>query len=181
MPRFGCWRAAAFLVAALAGWPQPTAAQFEPGNSSRAQFRLLDDLRGRVVLLDFWATWCAPCLVEIPRLRRLHGELEQEGLTIVGVSLDVTDARSFASWTRRQGVTWPQVRDGRGYSGELPRLFGIDALPSTILFDRQGRIAARDLRGAALERAIRGLLAREHHRINNSPHQQISLAGVGRD
>lgn len=150
---------AAFVLAALPFWPQPLTAQDQPGILNREEFGALGDLRGKVVLLDFWATWCAPCLAELPRLRRLHEELEREGLVIVGVSLDAMEARRFASWTQRQGVTWPQVRDGRSYAGDLPRMFGIEQLPSTVLFDRQGRIAARDLRGAPLERAIRALLA----------------------
>lgn len=151
--------AAAFVLAALPSWPQPLTAQDQPGILNREEFRGLGDLRGKVVLLDFWATWCAPCLEELPRLRKLHEELEDEGLAIIGVSLDAMEPRRFASWTRRQGVTWPQVRDGRSYAGDLPRLFGIEQLPSTVLLDRQGRIAARDLRGARLETAIRALLA----------------------
>ena len=150
---------AAFLLSALPFWPQPLTAQDQPGILNREEFRGLGDLRGKVVLLDFWATWCAPCLEELPRLRKLHEELEDEGLVIIGVSLDAMEPRRFASWTRRQDVTWPQVRDGRSYAGDLPRLFGIEQLPSTVLFDRQGRIAARDLRGARLETAIRALLA----------------------
>ena len=150
---------AAFVLAALPFWPQPLTAQDQPEILNREEFRGLGDLGGKVVLLDFWATWCAPCLAELPRLRRLHEELEGSGLVIVGVSLDAMETRRFASWTRRQGVTWPQVRDGRSYAGDLPRLFGIEQLPSTVLFDRQGRIAARDLRGARLETAIRELLA----------------------
>ena len=157
---------AAFVLAALPFWPQPITAQDQPGILNRVELsttdgqRLsLDALRGKVVLLDFWATWCAPCLAEIPRLRRLHEDLEAQGLVVIGVSLDAMDTRRFTSWTQRQGVTWPQVRDGRSYAGDLPRMFGIEQLPSTVLIDRQGRIAARDLRGERLETAIRALLA----------------------
>jgi thiol-disulfide isomerase/thioredoxin len=157
---------AAFVVAALPFWPQPITAQGATAPVHRDTFvttdgtRLsLDALRGKVVLLDFWATWCAPCLVELPRLRRLHGELGASGLVIVGVSLDATEPRRFASWTRRHDITWPQVRDGRGYNGALARAFDVEELPSTALFDRDGRLAARDLRGEPLEAAIRRLLA----------------------
>lgn len=157
---------AAFLFVALSFWPRPLAAQDHPGTLPRGEFtttdgtRLsLEGLRGKVVLLDFWATWCAPCLAELPRLRRLHEELGPSGLVIVGVSLDAIDARRFASWTRRNRVTWPQVRDGRSYQGALARAFEIEELPATVLFGRDGRLAARDLRGEPLETTIRGLLA----------------------
>ncbi|MBA3950006.1 MAG: TlpA family protein disulfide reductase [Acidobacteria bacterium] len=157
---------AAFVLAALPFWPQPITAQPDPAPFYRDAFvttdgtRLsLEALRGKVVLLDFWATWCAPCLAELPRLRQLHEELGPSGLVIVGVSLDAIEPRRFASWTRRNGVTWPQVRDGRSYNGALARAFNVEELPATALFDRDGRLAARDIRGEPLEAAIRRLLA----------------------
>jgi thiol-disulfide isomerase/thioredoxin len=147
---------AAFVLIAVPFWPQPiTAQEFLTTDGTRLS---LDALRGKVVLLDFWATWCAPCLAELPRLRRLHEELGPSGLVIVGVSLDAIEARRFASWTRRNGVTWPQVRDGRSYNGALARAFDVEELPSTVLFDREGRLAARDIRGEQLEAAIRRLV-----------------------
>ncbi|MDQ3168878.1 MAG: TlpA family protein disulfide reductase [Acidobacteriota bacterium] len=156
---------AAFVLVATACWPGPIAAQ-SPGEPHRAEFRTIDGtrmtleaLRGKVVLLDFWATWCAPCLVELPRLRRLHDELGNASLVIVGVSLDTTEPRRLASWTRRNNIGWPQVHDGRGYNGALARQFGVEELPATLLFDRDGRLAARDLRGVRLEATIRALLA----------------------
>lgn len=133
-----------------------------PGPFNRVEFRTvdnraiaLDDLRGRVVLLDFWATWCAPCLAELPRLKKLHTQYGAEDFAIIGISLDSLDRRSFTSWVRRNGIAWPQVLEGRGYNGDLARLFSVEKLPVTILIDKQGRIAARDLRGARLEEAIR--------------------------
>lgn len=161
---------AAFLLAALPFWPRPITAQGEPETLNRGEFReaftttdgtrlSLEALRGKVVLLDFWATWCAPCLAELPRLRRLHEELSASGLVIIGVSLDGIEPRRFRSWTRRNGVAWPQVRDGRSYQGALARAFDVEELPATALFGRDGRLAARDLRGEPLEAAIRRLLA----------------------
>jgi len=144
---------ALLIFATLASWPTPITAQAQPGKFNREEFR------GRVVLLDFWATWCAPCLEELPRLRRLHETREADGLAIVGVALDATDRRALTSWLRRNGVTWPQIHDTRGYDGELAQQFDVDRLPATVLFDRDGRIVARDLRGDRLEAAIDALLA----------------------
>ncbi len=152
---------AAFAMIALACWPAPITAQDQPAVAFRTTDgarMTLDALRGKVVLLDFWATWCAPCLVEMPRLRRLHAELSPR-LIIVGVSLDTIEPRRLASWTRRNGVAWPQVHDGRGYNGPLALQFGVETLPATALFAQDGRLAARDIRGEQLEAAIRRLLA----------------------
>jgi thiol-disulfide isomerase/thioredoxin len=160
VPRFVRRLTAAFVLMAAPCWPlNSSPAQFTSEIRTTDGARLTPDgLRGKVVLLDFWATWCAPCLVEMPRLRRLHEELGAD-LVIVGVSLDTTEPRRLAAWTRRHGVAWPQVHDGRGYNGPLARQFGVESLPATVLFDRDGRLAARDIRGAQLEAAIRRLLA----------------------
>ncbi len=121
------------------------------------QLLQFEHLRGRVVLLDFWATWCAPCLAEMPRLKRLYAAYPREHFMLVGISLDSSDRRAFTSWLRRNRIEWPQVQDTRGYNGDLARRFAIDKLPVTLLFDRDGRLAHRDLRGPKLESAIRVL------------------------
>jgi cytochrome c biogenesis protein CcmG, thiol:disulfide interchange protein DsbE len=117
-----------------------------PGESS------LDDYRGRVVVLNFWASWCAPCRDEAPLLQRWHRRIAPRGGTVLGVdALDATDdAREFV---RRFGITYPNVRD---VSGARLRPFGIAAYPETFVLDRRGRIAAL-VRGPVTEQ----FLARE--------------------
>jgi thiol-disulfide isomerase/thioredoxin len=117
-------------------------------------------LRGRVVLVDFWATWCAPCLAELPRLQQLHRAYADRGLTIVGVSLDRSSTRDFRSWLQRQGVRWPQVREGFGYDGPLTRLFGVETLPASFLFDADGRLLAARRQGGSLDADVRALMER---------------------
>jgi thiol-disulfide isomerase/thioredoxin len=119
------------------------------------------EMRGRVVLLDFWATWCAPCLAELPRLKALRDRHSREHFEILGISLDVTSRQSFVSWLNRNRIDWPQVHERAGYSAGVPRLFGIDRLPRTILVGRDGTIAAVDLRGDHLAARIDELVRAE--------------------
>jgi thiol-disulfide isomerase/thioredoxin len=117
-----------------------------------------DALRGRVVLIDFWATWCAPCLEDLPRLKRLHARQGAHGLTIIGVSLDRASTRDFRSWLQRQAIVWPQVREAGQYDSPMARRFGVDAIPASYLFDRDGRMQATSLRGQALEARVTALV-----------------------
>jgi cytochrome c biogenesis protein CcmG, thiol:disulfide interchange protein DsbE len=109
----------------------------------------LRDYRGKVVVLNFWASWCAPCRDEAPLLERWHRRIAREGGTVLGVNaLDATDdAREFV---RRFGITYPNVRD---VSGERLKPFGIAAYPETFVIDRRGRIAAL-VRGPVTERFL---------------------------
>ncbi len=116
------------------------------------------ELEGRVVLLDFWATWCAPCLAELPHLKQLHERYSDRGFVLLGVALDTIDRRRLRSFLQRQEIRWPQVHETRGASGDAARAFDVEAVPSTVLVDRSGRIVARDFRGPALETTIETLL-----------------------
>jgi thiol-disulfide isomerase/thioredoxin len=124
-------------------------------------------LRDRVTLIDFWATWCAPCLAELPHLKRARAQYSREDFEILGVSFDVSDRRSFVSWLNRHAVRWPQVFDGRGRMSPAARHFRVDAVPASWLVGPDGRIVARNLRGERLLAAIDDEVARLHMRRNN--------------
>ncbi len=107
------------------------------------------NLRGRITLVDFWATWCAPCLRELPFLKRAR-ELYGDEFEVLGVSLDTFSRRELRSWMARQGVEWPQIHASGGYDDELSIAFGIDRLPTNFLLDQAGRLRAVDVRGRDL-------------------------------
>jgi len=118
-----------------------------------------EDLRGRVVLIDFWATWCAPCLAELPRLRALRDRHDRRDFEILGISLDAGSRQTLVSWLNRNRIEWPQIHERGGYSGTTARTFGIDRLPKSILVNRDGSIAAVDLRGDALVSRVDALVS----------------------
>jgi thiol-disulfide isomerase/thioredoxin len=117
----------------------------------------LSDFRGRVVLLDFWATWCLPCVAELPALVRVQRELVGAGraFTIVGVNIDgkdssLDDLRRFA---REHGLAYPNFVD----DGTIADLYGVETIPHLVLLDREGR-TRRSFRGATGEAELRGAI-----------------------
>lgn len=117
----------------------------------------LSDLRGKVVLIDFWASWCGPCRRENPRVKALYETYKDQGFDILGVSLD----RSKDSWVKaiaQDGLTWHHVSDLKYWSSQAARTYGVSSIPHTVLVDREGRIVAKKLRGAALEKKVAEML-----------------------
>jgi peroxiredoxin len=100
----------------------------------------LSDFRGKVVALNFWGSWCAPCRVEAPDLQKVYAKDKARGLQVVGV--DVKDTKSYAeSFISRKGITYPSFWDPDGRAALTFRDFNPNAIPSTILLDRKGRVA----------------------------------------
>jgi peroxiredoxin len=98
----------------------------------------LSDLRGSVVLLNIWATWCPPCVREMPAMERLYAELRDEGLRVVAVSVDARGAgRDVRSFVHELGLTFDILLDP---SGNIEHAYAVSGLPTTYLIDREGRI-----------------------------------------
>jgi thiol-disulfide isomerase/thioredoxin len=168
------WHAGAVaLVITLSGVSAPAASANDAGRLRQLTeaFTALDardmnghrwtaeTLRGRVVVLDFWATWCAPCWTEIPWLQKIHDRPDPARVQVIGISLDATDRRTLVAWLNRQRIDWPQIWDRSGYDGPLAERFRVGSLPTTILVGPDGRVVATNLRGAKLVAAVEALLA----------------------
>ena len=116
-----------------------------------------DDFANKVVLLDFWATWCAPCLAELPHLRQLDERFDDD-FVILSVAFDAIQRRQLRSFLLRHDMSWPQVHEPTGVDSHLAKRFDVEAVPVTVLLDRRSRVIARDLRGQALEAVLETLL-----------------------
>ncbi|GAB4428553.1 MAG: hypothetical protein OHK0039_47080 [Bacteroidia bacterium] len=115
------------------------------------------DLRGKVLLLDFWASWCGPCRKENPRVRAMYERYKAQGFEILGVSLD-RDRNAWVQAIAQDQLGWYHVSDLKFWSSVAARTYGVRAIPYTVLLDAEGRIVAKNLRGAELEARVAQLL-----------------------
>jgi thiol-disulfide isomerase/thioredoxin len=118
----------------------------------------LSALKGRVVLIDFWASWCGPCRKENPNVVKLYKKYKNEGFEIFSVSLD-NDPQAWQQAIQDDGLTWPNhVSDLRGWETPLTQQYGFDGIPHTVLVNKNGEIVATGLRGEQLEQKLKELL-----------------------
>lgn len=117
----------------------------------------LTSLRGKVVLVDFWASWCAPCRKELPNVKRAYEKYKNKGFEILGVSLD-KDRDAWIEAISKEGLTWPQVSDLKFWQSEAVQVYAIQSIPYTVLIDKEGKIIATDLRGADLDKKLSEVL-----------------------
>ena len=114
--------------------------------------------QNKLVLIDFWASWCGPCIRELPNVVKAYERFHDKGLEIVGVSLD-KDKASWLAAIEQTGQKWPQMSDLKGWECAGAQIYGIQSIPANVLIDDHGKIVARDLRGDALLKEIESRLA----------------------
>ena len=128
------------LLALLAGTatatgPAPAAPDFTLPARDGGEVHL-SELKGQVVMINFWATWCGPCRQEMPLLQQIHAKYEPLGFTMLGVNVE-PDSAAAQNWLKGMAVSFPIVFDRKS---EVSSIFGVEAMPSSILIDREGRI-----------------------------------------
>ncbi|MEY4288705.1 MAG: hypothetical protein RLZZ30_793 [Bacteroidota bacterium] len=135
--------------------PGKMAPEFTELKLDRKKSLSLSDLRGQIVLIDFWASWCGPCRKENPNVVQTYEKYKNDGFTIVSVSLD-TDLEKWKNAIQQDQLSWPNhVSDLGGWNSKVAKQYQVNSVPFTVLIDREGHVIKTNLRGPALEEELK--------------------------
>jgi len=133
---------------------QPVDLQFTAVDGSAVDLRML---RGKIVLVDFWATWCPDCIREMPELRQTYEKYKDKGLAVVGISLD-KDAQALSNFVARKLIPWPQYFDGKGWGNDFVTKYGVRAIPEMWLINQRGELVSTNVLPGRLDQRIQELM-----------------------
>ncbi len=118
----------------------------------------LEKYKGKLTILNFWATWCDPCIQEFPKIKKMYGKFKDQGVQLIGISLD-DDIEDLRGFTTQEGVDWPQIFDGKRWKGAVPSMYHVTVLPTFVALDRENKVRYVGGDTEALTQIITTLLA----------------------
>ncbi|MDZ7657786.1 TlpA disulfide reductase family protein [Fodinibius sp.] len=117
----------------------------------------LSDQKGKIVVLEFWATWCGPCMPDIPHLKSINSNYSENDVQIIGVSLD-TDSEKLNRFVKEREINWPQILQSQRWDDEITQMYNVYVIPKSFVIGRDGKIVAKNIRGEELEKEIAKLV-----------------------